>query len=78
MISLLWPGYSPPNRIDLAGNLLNSVFEQINEQIVADTRRKDVTLVQDGWSDIHNNPVIATSIHTGSKTYFLNAVDTGS
>ena len=29
------------------------------------------------WSDIHNNPVIATSIHTGSKTYFLNAVDTG-
>ena len=39
---------------------------------------KDVTLVQDGWSNIHNNPVIATSIHTGTKTYFLNAVNTGS
>ena len=36
-----------------------------------------MTLIQDGWSDIHNNPVIATAIHTGSKTYFLNAVDTG-
>ena len=34
-------------------------------------------MIQDGWSDIHNNPVIATSIHTGSETYFLNAVDTG-
>ena len=36
-----------------------------------------MTLIQDGWSDIHNNPVIATAIHTGSKTYFLSAVDTG-
>ena len=34
-------------------------------------------MIQDGWSDIHNHPVIATSIHTGSKRYFLNAVDTG-
>ena len=41
------------------------------------TRDKYVTLVQDDWSYIHNNPVIATSIYTGSKTYFLNAVDTG-
>ena len=78
MISLLRPGYSPPNRKDLAGHLLNSVYEQVNEHIVEDTRGKDVTLVQDGWSDIDNNPVIATSIHTGSKTNFLNAVDTGS
>ena len=40
MISLLRPGYSPPNRKDLAGNLLNSVYEQINEHIVEDTRGK--------------------------------------
>ena len=37
---------------------------------------KAMTLIQDGWSDIHNNPVIDTAIHRGSKTYFLNAVDT--
>ena len=77
MISLLRPGYSPPNRKELAGNLLNNVHERINEHICEQTRGKEVTLIQDGWSDIHNNPVIATSIHTGSKTYFLNAVDTG-
>ena len=77
MISLLRPGYSPPNRKILAGNLLNTVHERINEHICEQTRGKEVTLIQDGWSDIHNNPVIATSIHTGSKSYFLNAVDTG-
>ena len=77
MISLLCPGYSPPNRKDLSGHLHNTIHDQINEHILDQTRDKDVTLVQDGWSDIHNDPVIATSIHTGSKTYFINAVDTG-
>ena len=39
---------------------------------------KDVTLVQDGWSDIHNSPVIAHCVHTGERSYFLNSVDTES
>ena len=77
MISLLRPCYSPPNRKELSGQLLNKVHDQINEHIIEQTRDKDVTLIQDGWSDIHNNPVIATAIHTSSKTYFLSAVDTG-
>ena len=77
MIALLRPGYSPPNRKELSGRLLDTIHDQISEYILEQTRGKDVTLIQDGWSDIHNNPVIATSIHTGSKTYFLNAVDTG-
>ena len=33
--------------------------------------------MQDGWSDIHNHPVIATSLSTSSKTYFLSATETG-
>jgi len=36
-----------------------------------------VTLIQDGWSDIHNSPVIAHCIHTGSKAYFLCSDETG-
>ena len=40
-------------------------------------KEKDATLVQDGWSDIHNSPVIAHSVHTGEKSYFVNSVDTG-
>ena len=77
MISLLRLGYSPPNRKELAGNPLNTVHERINEHICEQTRGKEVTLIQDGWSEFHNNHEIATSIHTDSKTYFLNAVDTG-
>ena len=78
LISLLRLGYSSPNRKYLSGRLLDCVHDHILEHIGRELHNKDFTLVQDGWSDIHNDPVIATSIHTGSKSYFLNAVDTGS
>ena len=39
---------------------------------------KIVTLAQDGWSNIHNDPVLATFVTTDSGTYFLDATDTGS
>ena len=35
-----------------------------------------VTLVQDGWSNIHNEPVVAHSIRCNGKSYLLNAVPT--
>lgn len=34
--------------------------------------------MQDGWSDIHNSPVIATAVHTGAKTHCISAIETGS
>ena len=34
---------------------------------------KIVTLAQDGWSNIHNDPVLATCVTTDSGTYFLDA-----
>lgn len=39
---------------------------------------KNVTLVQDGWSNIHNDPVLATCVTTDTGTFFLDATDTGS
>lgn len=38
---------------------------------------KSVTLIQDGWSNIHNQPVIANYLLDGKNIYFLSAVDTG-
>lgn len=39
---------------------------------------KIVTLKQDGWSDIHNTPVIANVLSTGESCYFLSAINSGS
>lgn len=78
MISMLRPGYTPPSRKTLSGTLLDKVFDQVNDNIVEQLEGKDVTLVQDGWSDVHNQPVIASCVHTGNKSFFITADDTGS
>ena len=36
-----------------------------------------IILIQDGWSNINNNPVIGCSLHTGRKAYLLNINGTG-
>ena len=77
MIEKLCPGYQPPTRQALAGDLLNKISDTITTKMKSDIQGQTVTLIQDGWSDIHNTPVIASSIHTGDKSYFLSAVDTG-
>lgn len=40
-----------------------------------DLRDATITLCLDGWSSVRNDPIIASSIHTGSKAYLLNAKD---
>ena len=38
---------------------------------------KYVTLSQDGWSNIHREPIIATCLHVPGKTFLHDAVDVG-
>ena len=38
---------------------------------------KTVTMQQDGWSTLQNDPVIATSVTCEGKGYFIDAVSTG-
>ena len=78
MVEMLRPGYHPPSRFDLAGSLLYKLHNKLTDEMKAEVQGKSVTLITDGWSDIHNTPVTADSIHTGEKAYFLSAQDTGS
>ena len=36
-----------------------------------------ITLIQDGWSSVRNDPIMATSVHTGSDTFLLETLDCG-
>ena len=78
LVSTLRPGYTPPSRKQISGPLLDDVFNGINDSMADQLKGKKVTLLQDGWSDIHNNPVIAHSLHTGNSVHFVSAVETGS
>ena len=74
---MLRPRYAPPTRKKLAGPLLEYIYDEITEASASVLAEKNVTLIQDRWSDIHNSPIIAPSLHTGEKSYFVSSVDTG-
>lgn len=81
MISALRPNYAPQSRLDLAQELLNEVHEEIDNNMNADisrmknTNNRPLVLMQDGWSNLHNDPILASSVSTGKETYLLKAKD---
>ena len=36
-----------------------------------------LVILQDGWSRIQNDPIIAHSVYNGKKSFFHNIVDSG-
>jgi len=76
-IQILRPGYEPPNRKQLSGNLLDKIHNEIMDQTQSELKGKTVTLMQDGWSDVHNTPIIANVLSTGESSYFLLTIDSG-
>jgi len=78
MITALRPGYTGPSRDRIAGELLDLVSEQVDEDLAAEIGDNcSLTLITDGWSSVRNDPIIATSIHTGTKAYLLETTDCG-
>lgn len=76
-VEMLRPGYCSPNRKDTGGSLLDRIHEKITKEMKSHFQGQDAVLVQDGWSDIHNSPIFASSLHMGGKSFFLSAVKTG-
>ena len=37
--------------------------------------RSTITLIQDGWSSVRNDPIIAHSIHNGKTPYLISAIE---
>lgn len=75
LISTLRPGYSPPSRKALAGELLDKVSAEVLSRTKKCIEGKQVTLVEDGWSNIHNDPVIATCLHSEGRSFFLDSIE---
>ena len=57
----------------LASNVHRVLEATMKEAI----KGKTATLVEDGWSNIHNKPVVASCLQVGKDVYFLESCDTG-
>lgn len=78
LLQTLRPGYKPPSREALSGPLLSAVYEEIKGNVRNTLNGAICALVEDGWSNVKKDPVIATCVQHNGKTYFLRAVETGS
>ena len=78
LLQALRPGYKPPTRKALADRHLDNVAEQVTCDVKKKLDGKVVTLVEDGWSNIHNDPVVATCVSVDGNSYFVSATDTRS
>lgn len=78
LISMLRHGsYKNPSREQLRTTLLDSVYDECKATLSSSLKGQQVTLIQDGWSNIHNQPVIGTCLHNGTKPFFIRSVDSG-
>ena len=74
LVDALRPGYKLPSRKTLANKHLDEVTKEIEDDMKANLKgKKSVTLVEDGWSNIHNDPVIATWLNVDGRAYLLDA-----
>lgn len=71
IISDLRSGYTSPNRRNLANKLLDKIYITTQEEAKNKLNGKSVTLIQDGWSGIHNEPVSASCVSDGKKFFFF-------
>ena len=61
----------------LSGKLLDEVESRCEATLVSILKGKYVVLSQDGWTDTHQEPVVAVSLHCQGKAYPLDFETTG-
>ncbi|XP_011860419.1 PREDICTED: uncharacterized protein LOC105557715 [Vollenhovia emeryi] len=78
MISLLRPGYKPPNRHTIANELLDNVFTSVRQSMEKDLKGKIVCMAMDGWSNLHVEPLICISITDvlEGNIHLIDTIDT--
>lgn len=77
-ITMLRSSYTGPSREQLRTKLLDSVYDECKETLASNLKDQKVTLIQDGWSNIHNQSIIGTCLHNGTNSFFIRSVETGS
>ena len=76
LVNDLHPGYKPPNRKRLAGELLDTVCAELEREAKKATNGSMATFCLDGWSNVAKDPIIASSIQVSNKVYIVDIIDT--
>ena len=73
----LRPGYCPPNRREIGGPLLDFIYEEEKEKVSKILEGETVCVGFDGWSNVHNEPIMCVTITiTNGDVYLADIIDT--
>lgn len=67
-------GYDPPSEHMLQGPLLDKIYDNLRENMKSNLDGKCGTLIQDGWSDIHNSPTLSHTVVCNADAYLINTI----
>ena len=74
---MLLPGYVPPSRHALSTTLLDEVHGEAYAMCKEKVKGKAVSMEIDGWSNVHNEPVVCSSFTTyEGDTFLTSTIDT--
>ena len=77
LMEMLRPDYKPPSRVDVADTFLPQVYESEMGQCSDKLSGKMVSLALDGWSNVHNEPIVCCTVTTDTgEVYLADTVDT--
>nr|XP_042907854.1 uncharacterized protein LOC122271260 [Parasteatoda tepidariorum] len=77
MISALRPGYTAPNEVEIGGALLDSIYNQEKAKCYEYLNEQIVNLSIDGWSNVHNEPILCAVVTTEKgENYLVDSIDT--
>lgn len=77
LVQDLRPGYIPPTRKDISGHLLDTIHEEEKLKCSTILNGQMVCLGLDGWSNVHNEPIICATITTKTgDVYLIDTIDT--
>ncbi len=76
--NMMRPGYIPPTDKQIGGQHLDHCTDRLQADMKQHVQDKPTTIQQDGWTNIKEDPIIATSLCADGQGYFNDAVDPGS
>lgn len=77
MCAKMRPGYAPPSSRQIGGNLLDEVYEDTLDKQKNEIKGKTVSMSLDGWSNVHNDPIVCCSITTSAgQSILVDTIDT--
>lgn len=77
LLEQLRPGYNPPSRKAIGGSLLDTVYIEEKRKCSEILQDKTVCAGIDGWSNVHNEPIVCVTVTIATgETYLVDTIDT--